>query len=86
MRAVSQSEVVANFPAIMEEARTHVIVIREKGRDLGAVVSMDDLRIIRQARLAEAQRLGQQAYDTIKAKAEAMGELIEDVEALFQRD
>ena len=87
MRAVSQSEAIATLPELLKEAQRHILIIQEQGRSLGALVSMDDLQIIRRGRLEEAKRLSQEAFDEIKANAEARGERVEDVmEELLRRD
>ena len=87
MRDVTQAEVLENFPALLEEAQKHALIICRDGQEVGALISMEDMQIVRAAYAERLARTSERIYAQIESNAERYGERVEDVvEELLRRD
>jgi PHD/YefM family antitoxin component YafN of YafNO toxin-antitoxin module len=80
MRTVSQSEALKSFPTLLEETKVHPVVICEDERELGALISMEDYKVMRQAKAKNFLALCNELSQKVALQAEKDGVTLEDLE------
>ena len=62
MRTVAQSDAITSLPSLLDEVNEQPIVISRQGRDVAALVSIEDFNLV--------QRLNWKRMDNISKRAE----------------
>jgi prevent-host-death family protein len=52
MRRLTESEVMAALPSLLRQLDQHSIVITRDGRDVGALISLNDYKLLQQIKAA----------------------------------
>ncbi len=69
MSVVTEADVIAKLPSLLEEAKRRAVIISDGDSDLGALVSMEDFAIIRKAKAEKFLRAMREFGDDIRARA-----------------
>jgi hypothetical protein len=87
MREVSQAEAMKNLPALLREASSQTLIILnpETGEQMGGLVSVEDLELVRQAKIREFLRLCEESSAAVAEKAKADGLSLADLEKILDR-
>jgi hypothetical protein len=80
MRVVSEADAMQSLPSLLQEVKTHSVVIRQGEEELGALVSMDDYEIVRRANIERFLKLCDQIGNEIAAKAKEQRVPLEEVQ------
>ncbi len=80
MRTVSQSEALKSFPTLLEETKVHPVVICEDERELGVLVSMEDYKVMRQAKAKNFLDLCDELGRKFEFQAKREGISLEELE------
>ena len=73
MRVVSESDVMEELPSLLEEIKTHAVVISDGEEELGALVSMEDYEIVRKAKVDRLFHAMDEFGEQIRVRAAADG-------------
>jgi len=85
MSVVTEADVIARLPSLLDEAKQHSVIIRDGDNDLGAIVSMEDLQIVRRVKadrfLSTMHELGKE----LRAAAAEEGISVDELERMLDR-
>jgi len=85
MSVVTEADVIARLPSLLDEAKQHSVIIRDGDNDLGAIVSMEDLQIVRRVKadrfLSAMHELGKE----LRAAAAEEGISVDELEKMLDR-
>jgi hypothetical protein len=85
MSVVTEADVIARLPSLLDEAKQRAVIISDGDNDLGAIVSMEDLQIVRQAKvdrfLCAMHELGKE----LRAAAAEEGISVDELEKMLDR-
>ncbi len=82
MRTISATEAKQNFAAVLDSAQREPVLIRRHGREVAAVVSLEEFERIRRARIVKFQRF----CDRVAARAAERGMTEAVLEQLLSED
>jgi hypothetical protein len=69
MRVVSEVDAMQSLPSLLQEVKTHSVVIRQGEEDLGALVSMEDYEIVRRAKAERFLRVSDELGEQMRTRA-----------------
>jgi hypothetical protein len=85
MREVSEPGLIATLHPLLEEAKTHALVIRDGDTELGAIVSMEDYEIVRKAKVERFLRISAEFGEHLRARALEEGMTVDELEKMLDR-
>jgi hypothetical protein len=86
MSVVTEADVIARLPSLLEEAKRRAVIISDgNDNDLGAIVSMKDYEIVRRAKAEDFLRAMRAFGDDIRARAAKDGITVDELEKMLDR-
>ena len=83
MATLAQPDLIERLTPLFKQAQTRAVVVSDGESELGAIISMDDYKLVRAAQadrvMAALARLGSE----IKKKAEEQGTSLEEIERIM---
>jgi hypothetical protein len=85
MTIVTEAEVIDKLPSLLEETQRSAVIITNGEADLGAIVSMSDFKLIREAKAERFERAMLALGDELRACAQRDGVSFEELETMLDR-
>lgn len=85
MSVVTEADVIARLPSLLEEAKQSAVIISDGESDLGALISMEDFAIVHRAKEEKFLRAMREFGDDIRARASEHGLSPDDLMKILDR-
>ena len=85
MIVVTEAEVIARLPSLLDEAKAEPVVISDGNKELGAIMSMADYEFVRTAKVDRLMRAMDALGSSLREAAGEEGISLEELEKMFDR-
>ena len=85
MSVVTEADVIARLPSLLKDAEQRAVIISDGDNELGALVSMEDLQIVRRVKVDRFLSAMHELGKELRAAAAEEGISVDELERMLDR-